>query len=106
MALRGAVVALTPMNNDKDPIPLVTERYERRLAEECGKLRVEMAVEFGKLRTEMAQGFGALRAEMAQGLGELRAEMIQRNGDLLKWLLVFFTMQTAALAALLNFLVK
>ena len=95
MALRGAVVALTPMNNDKDPTPLVTERFERRLAEECGKLRVEMAVEFGKLRTDMAQGFG-----------ELRAEMIQRNGDLLKWLLVFFTMQTAALAALLNFLVK
>ena len=48
-----------------------------------------MAVEFGKLRTEMVQGFG-----------ELRAEMITRNADLLKWLLVFFATQTAAIAAL------
>ena len=89
MSPRGALAALTPMAHDDDPIPLVTERFERRLAEERSQFRVEMAVEFGKLRTEMAKGFG-----------ELRAEMITRNADLLKWLLVFFAAQTTAIAAL------
>jgi hypothetical protein len=54
-----------------------TARLERRLAEECGKLRVEIAT-----------GNGSLRAEMAQGFGALRAEMIDRSHELLKWLWV------------------
>ena len=91
MSPRGAFAALTPMPHEDDPIPLVTEPFERRLAEERSQLRVEMAVEFGKLRTDMTQGFG-----------ELRAEMITRNADLLKWLLVFFAAQTTAIAALLR----
>ena len=44
-------------------IERVTERFERRLAQECGQLRVEMV----------------------QGFGSLRAEMIERNAELLKW---------------------
>lgn len=42
MAPRGAFAALTPMTHDDDPIPLVTERFERRLEEECGRLRREL----------------------------------------------------------------
>ena len=68
----------------------MTERFERRLAEENGKLRVEMAA-----------GFGELRTAMANGLGGLRAEMIERNHELLKWALVFWATQIAAVAALL-----
>jgi hypothetical protein len=122
MSRRGAFAALTPMAHDEEPMPLVTERFERRLGEECGrlrldmteqfgkvradmateigKLRTEMATENGKLRAEMATEFGKVRTEMAEGFGSLRAEMIGRNADLLKWLLVFFGTQTAALAAL------
>ena len=73
---------------------------ERRLAEECVKLRVEMAQGFGALRAEMEKGTGALRAEMERGFGALRAEMTDRNATLLKWLLVYAVTQTAAIAAL------
>ena len=113
MSPRGAFAALTSMAHDDDPIPLVTERVERRLGEECGRLRLDMTEQFGrvradmatengKLRAEMATEFGKVRTEMAQGFGELRAEMITRNADLLKWLLVFFAAQTTAIAALLK----
>ena len=68
------------MTEPDDVLVVATERFERRLAEESGKVRVEMA-----------QGFGALRTEMAD-----------RNAELLKWLLVFFAVQTAALAGLLT----
>jgi hypothetical protein len=68
-----------------DVLVVATERFERRMAEEHGNLRVEMA-----------QGFGSLRTEMAD-----------RNAELLKSLLVFFAAQTAAqtaaLAGLLSF---
>ena len=73
-----------------DGFQIITERFERRLAEESGKLRVEMA-----------NGFGDMKAAMASGLGDLRAEMIERNHELLKWALVFWATQIAAVAALL-----
>jgi hypothetical protein len=96
-------------DNDNDVIVIVTERFERRLSDETGKLRVEMATEFGKVRAEMATEFGKVRAEMAAGFGslrtemaQLRAEMIERNGDLLKWILIFGITQTAAIVGLIR----
>ena len=81
----------TMSDSESDVIVVVTERFERRLSEETGRLRVDMATEFGKVRTEMAAGFGMLRAEM-----------IDRNAALLRWLLVFGVTQTAALVGVIR----
>ena len=79
MARRSALAALHTMTEPEDQlVERVTERFERRLAEECGKLRVEMA----------------------HGFGSLRAEMIDRNGELLKWGLVYAVTQAGLVAAL------
>jgi hypothetical protein len=114
MRARSACAAFEPMTDrDQQLLQTATDRFERRLAEENGKLRVEMASGFGALRAEMAEGFGAVRAEMAEGfgavrtemaesLGGLRAGMIERNYELLKWALVFWATQIAAIAALLT----
>ena len=96
----GAVM----VDDNDDVIHIVTERFERRLAEENGKLRVEMATEFGKQRVAMATGFGEVRAEMAAGFGGLRAEMSDRNAEMLKWGLLFGATQTAALAGVIALL--
>lgn len=91
MHTRGAGAALKIMTDrDEQLLQTATDRFERRLAEEIGGVRVEMA-----------NGFGELRAELATGLGGLRAEMIDRNHELLKWALVFWATQIAAVAALL-----
>lgn len=91
MPRRSALAALVAMNESEQAVvQLVTERFERRLAEELGTLRVEIA-----------GGQGSLRAEMEKGFGTLRAEMIDRNATLLKWLLVYAVTQTGAIAALL-----
>lgn len=116
MQRRGAVAALKPMNdnNDNDDIVIVTERFERRLSEETGRLRVEIAdlrtemvtgfaegrADTAKLRTEMVAGFGESRTQIAQ----LRAEMIDRNANLLKWGLAFGVTQTAAIAGIVALL--
>jgi hypothetical protein len=67
--------------NDRDEhvLEVATDRFERRLSEENGKLRVEMA----------------------QGFGQVRADIIDRNHEMLKWALVFWTTLIAAVAALL-----
>lgn len=91
----------TMTDHDNDVVLIVSERFERRLAEENGKLRVEMATEFGQVRSEMAHGFGQQRAEFVAECGKLRAEMIERNAELLKWGLLFGATQTAALAAVI-----
>lgn len=78
-------------DHDNDVILIVTEKFERRLSEENGKLRVEIANELGKLNTTMAGGFGSLRAEM-----------IDRNAAMLRWLLIFGVTQSAALVGLMQ----
>jgi hypothetical protein len=61
---------------DESEVSVVTlERRERRLNEECGQLRLDIA--------------------------SLRTEVVDRGSELLKWLLAFFVAQTAALAALM-----
>lgn len=82
MYVRTNVGVIEMTERDNEIVMVATERFERRLAEENGKLRVEMA-----------HGFGALRAEM-----------IDRNAELLKWALLFGGTQTAALAALIGLL--
>lgn len=105
MNARRASAALMDMtDNDNDVIVIVTERFERRLSDENGKLRVEMATEFGKIRFELATELGKVRAEMAAGFGALRAEMSDRNAELLKWGLVFGVTQTAAVAGVVALL--
>jgi len=91
-------------DHDDVTLQIVAERFERRLAEERGELRVEMANLAGSLRSEMAGGFGELRTEMSDGFGKLRTEMSDRNSELLKWGLIFGATQTGALAAVVAIL--
>ena len=86
------------MTSDDGEMRVLTERFERRLSEENGKLRVDMAAESGKVRVEMAGGFGAIRTELALQ----RAEIIERNNALLKWLLIFGVSQTAAIVGVIR----
>lgn len=70
-----------------------TDRFERRLTEEVGLLRVEME----RMR-------GDLRAEMAGMRGDLRAEMSLMRGDLMKWAFLLWVGQFAALVGALSFM--
>lgn len=78
MAARHGLKVVSIMTSE-DKEWVTVERFERRLSEECGRLRLEMV----------------------EGFGRLRAEMADRNAELLKWLLLFFVAQTGALAGLL-----
>jgi hypothetical protein len=71
-----------------DVLAVAGERFERRLAEEIGALRVDMAKEFAALRVEMAR------------------ESTETRTSLLKWSFLFWIGQFAAVSAMMAFLLR
>ena len=72
---------------------VVTERFERRLSEECGKLRAEIGELRTELRAEMREQSAGLRADFRVGLANARA-------DFIKWAFLFWVGQAATIAGL------
>jgi hypothetical protein len=98
MERRRARSALHVMNDhDDDILDRATDRFERRLSDECGTLRAETAA----LRADMNKELGGLRADMNKGFGDLRAEMIERMSEFIKWNAAFWVAGLAAIAGLL-----
>ena len=72
-----------------DVIDVAGERFERRLAEETSKLRVDVA-----------QGFAGLRDDMTRGFAELRTDFGHQRFEILKWVFVFWVGQFFATASI------
>ena len=100
-------------NSPKEEIiEIVEEKFERRLSEELGKLRVEMAEMKSELRNEMAEMKAELRNEMAEMKSELRGEMADMKSelnnkmgsmraDIIKWMFVFWVGQIGVMIGIL-----
>jgi hypothetical protein len=96
--------------NDRDREELLstaTDRFERRLAEECGSLRREI----GQLRVDMVtqgaeirQEVSSFRLEVAEQFGALKTDAADKHVELLKWALVFWVGQAASVAAIIKVL--
>lgn len=74
-----------------DVLSIATDRFERRLAEETGKLRVEMA----GMRNEMRDGFAGVRQDMAI-----------LKFDILKWVFLFWLGQAATFLGFLTMMMR
>jgi hypothetical protein len=85
---------------------LAAERFDRRLGEEIGALRLDMAKEFAAVRVEMAKEFGAVRGEMAAMGAGLRTEMAQTRFSMLKWAFLFWVGQLVAMTGIMTLLLR
>ena len=84
----------------KDDVLAITgERFERRLSEEIGALRLDIAKEFAAVRVDMAKEFAAVRVEMATLSASTHA-------DILKWSFLFWIGQVAAVGGLIVFALR
>ena len=111
-------------NSPKEEIiEIVEEKFERRLSEELGKLRVEMAEMKSELRNEMAEMKSELhnqminlfsesdgkmnkmdqnlRTEMAEMKASLKTEIAQSHADLVKWMFIFWVGQIGVMIGIL-----
>ncbi len=73
-----------------DVIVLVEEKFERRLAEEIAKLRVQVTDEIAKLRVE-------LHNAIVVGDAALRVEMARMRADVIRWMFIFWLGQLATM---------
>jgi hypothetical protein len=78
-----------------DVVTLVTDTFERRLGEECGKLRAEMS----ELRSDLRQDMKELRFELRS---DFKVEVANIRADLLKWSFLFWVGQVAAVMAFIS----
>lgn len=88
------------MEKDDDVLTIATERFERRLSEEMGKLRHDMTDmrselkgEILGLRSELKGEMSGLREDMTRGLANVRVEII-------KWSFAFWVAQLVTFATL------
>jgi hypothetical protein len=93
-----------------------TDRFERRLSEEVASLRdgdsairleianlrVEMSTQDAATRRELAKDIADLRVEMSERFAESRVHTEARHRELLKWALVFWVGQAAAVAGIVS----
>ena len=79
----------------EEVLTVAAERFDRRLAEEIGALRLDMAKEFAAVRIESAKEFATIRVDLA----ETRA-------GLLKWCFIFWIGQFAAISGMMAFLLR
>ncbi|MBF0404614.1 MAG: hypothetical protein HQL00_11675 [Nitrospirae bacterium] len=84
----------------KDAIAIAEERFERRLVEEAGKLRLELRTEIGKVNERISEESGKLRIEIEK----LRAETANTKAENIKWMFLFWIGQLAATFAIIKFL--
>jgi hypothetical protein len=78
-----------------DVLALAGERFDRRLSEEVGALRLDMSKDFAAMRVECAKEFAAVRGEMA----ETRFAMV-------KWAFVFWVGQLVAMTGIMTLLLR
>lgn len=101
----------------EEMLGLAAERFNHRLGQEIGALRLDMAKEFASVRVDTAREFAAVRVEMAAMRTELRVEMAAMGSDLrtemavtrfsiLKWAFVFWIGQFAAVSAMMALLLR
>lgn len=80
----------------EDVLTTATDRYERRLVDECAKVRVEMAGFRADLTAQIKESEILLRQDMMA----LRQEMSGSRTETLRWAFAFWIGQVAAIGGL------
>jgi len=96
----------------RDSIAIVEEKFERRLSEELGKLRVEIAEIKTDLQREITETRTGLQREIAETKTDLQGKIVEtRTGlqreiaetktFLFRWMFIFWVGQIGVLAGIL-----
>jgi hypothetical protein len=92
-------------DREHDDLLTTTDRFERRLAEQCGALRTEIGnlrVETVQQGTETRLEMATLRLDMSEQFGAVKLDAESKHRELLKWALVFWVGQAASVAAIVS----
>jgi len=86
-------------------IIFVEEKFEKRLSEEIGKVRVEIAGVKASLMEEIASVKASLREEIAEKIANVKAditkEIAETKAYLIRWMFIFWLGQVASVLGIL-----
>jgi hypothetical protein len=80
-----------------DIVTLVMDGFERRLAEECSRVRADLRAEAAALRNDFRSEMKDLRLELG---ADFRVEVAHVRSDLIKWSFLFWMGQVIAVVSL------
>ena len=81
----------------EDVLTTATDRYQRRLVDECATLRVEMA----GFRTDLGSQVKEMEVLLRQDMMVVRQEMAGSRTGILRWAFAFWIGQVVAIGGLL-----
>jgi hypothetical protein len=87
-------------------LAIAAERFNHRLGEEIGALRLDMAKEFAAVRVETAKEFAAVRGEMAKEFAAMRVDLAAKEVNLVRWSFLFWVGQLAAMTGIMTLLLR
>ncbi len=104
----------------KESITIVEERFERRLAEETGKLKTDLMTEIGKNRVDLMAEIGKNRIEIGKNrvdlmaeiannrveIEKIRVEVAASKADTLRWMFIFWIGQIGVLSGIIFAMLK
>jgi len=90
---------------------MADERFERRLTQESGATRREIAAvrqeiaavrqEVDSVRQELRHETSAIRREMSEGFAQVHQKIADARADVIKWSFLFWTGQSLTTAGIL-----
>ncbi len=89
------LVARTQQGGREDMIATCTERFERRLAEEIGGVRVQLA----QVESNLRQAMGAMDSNVRQEITSGRVEIV-------RWSFLFWIGQVVAITAIVGAMLR
>jgi len=81
----------------EDTLTFVEEKFERRLAEEIGKVNQRISEETAKVNQRISEGTAKLYREIAETRSGLRSEIANAKADLIRWMFIFWVGQTGVI---------
>ena len=89
-----------------DVLENASDRFERRLSEELGTFRAEVARDLSAVRVDMSEELGTFRADVAREFGAVRVEIARNHTSLLRWMFVFWAGQAGVTLALVAMILR
>jgi uncharacterized protein YukJ len=90
----------------KDALVMAEEKFERRLTEEIGSLKVSFTEEIGSLKVSfterMSENTSGLEAKLYKVKSELEVKINEVKSDIIKWMFIFWAGQIVVLIAILQ----
>ena len=81
----------------EDVLEFVEEKFERRLAVETGKLRVEIS----NVKNELGEEIHRLDKRITDTEGRLLAKISETKTDMIKWMFIFWVGQVGMIIGIL-----